>query len=317
MAESRRQKRELKKKADARQRAKRATAVKREAEKLEVVPVASSGELRPNRDAQDKLEETFRSHGIDFSSPGFYDQSKFAAIERRDSRFLESYAMYVHSRLYSPDYLAQVEPKIMRVARFLYETLKADGRRGACIDASLTMSRFLEREGIWNCVIAGGAVLDIPSLTPRYFWPMRAPGNSALTGHAWVCAPPFRVVDITISLQAYPTQYRPHLPEFIAAKHTHETSVIASELYEPEYRAHFFARYGRVPNIRDMETVDPYVLQVAKEFGVFWVEAQRAKVKYIPCQITASDGPLEAIQNFCPSVPSSLVLYERFKHEPV
>lgn len=270
------------------------------------MPTEPERALTPDPELQRQLEYGFAAHGIDHSQPGFFDHMAFVEAEKRDNRFLEKYALYVQKRQYSESYLAHAEERTRAAATFLHETLKKDGRLGACIDASLTVSRFLEKEGVWNCILHGATIVDVPGLSPRFYWPIRHPSNPAKTGHMWVCAPPFRVVDITISLQPYPPQYLPHLPDIVLGRQTAETSFVLDELVETEARIDFHRFRGRPYSARD---VDPAMFEVAKQFGAFWTATAGARFKYIPTAVTAPDGRLEDIKGFCRSVPNPADLY--------
>ncbi len=272
-------------------------------------PTGPDRELTPDVDLQKQLEDAFTGLGIDYSRPGFFDHPAFIQAEKKDNRFLEKYALYVQKRQYTDSYLAQAEERTRAAAHFLHETLKKDGRLGACIDASLTVSRFLEKEGVWNCILHGATAVHVPGLPPRFYWPIRHPNNPAKTGHMWICAPPFRVVDITISLQPYPPQYLPHLPDIVLARQTTETSFALDELVEMEARVGFHRFCGRPYSVHDVE---PAMFEVARQFGAFWTATAGTRFKYIPTAVTAPDGRLEDIKGFCPSVPNPADLYANY-----
>jgi hypothetical protein len=94
--------------------------------------------------------DRLRKLGIGTAKPGFYDDPKFLAAEKNDPTLLEAYADFVESMDFEAAYLTSAERCIEYTARFLYERLVSDGRKGACIDASCVLSRFLERQGVWN-----------------------------------------------------------------------------------------------------------------------------------------------------------------------
>src|SRR5690349_757032 len=97
----------------------------------------------------EELEEKFRRLGLDRLAPGFYDSPEFIRAERRDSTLLVNYAQYVKLLVLGADYLARARQIIEDSADFLYRALVLDGRRGACIDVSSALLRFLEQEGVW------------------------------------------------------------------------------------------------------------------------------------------------------------------------
>jgi hypothetical protein len=106
---------------------------------------------------------------------------------------LEAYADFVEGRDYTEEYLASAEKCIERTVEFLFGRLASDGRKGACIDASCVLSRFLERQGIWNYMVKGGLTVVFPpksGLARTYFSPIMAKENPAVAGHVWVSRRP-------------------------------------------------------------------------------------------------------------------------------
>ncbi|MGB8783360.1 MAG: hypothetical protein WCD02_09580 [Terriglobales bacterium] len=158
-----------------------------------------------------ELENLFRRRGIDFSHPGFCDTPEFQAVERDDPTFLNSYAMYVRRLEFSAEYMDRARAVIQATADFLYAELVADGRRGACVDISGLILRFLEHQGIWCHVTCGALKIEFPQesgIRPKWFFPLMHRDNNAFTGHAWIYAPPYTVVDISVSLQPYPAEHQ-------------------------------------------------------------------------------------------------------------
>src|SRR5262249_10357555 len=129
-----------------------------------------------------ELRAFFDRLGIDVSRPGFYDNPIFIKAERRDPRFITKYGQYLEALQFDNAYLNRARQTALRVADYLFEELRKDGRKGACIDVSGTAVRMLEEEGIWNYMVSGAVVVDFPhqsGLRRRYFWPLRHPDNPA------------------------------------------------------------------------------------------------------------------------------------------
>src|SRR6187402_329685 len=93
--------------------------------------------------------------GIDTSRPGFYNEPGFQAAERGDKKLLQAYADHVEHLSLDDGYLAYARERIVESASFFAERLHRDGRRGACLDASMILGQFLERQGVWNYVAEG------------------------------------------------------------------------------------------------------------------------------------------------------------------
>ncbi len=92
---------------------------------------------------REELENMFRGLGIDFATPGFCDTPEFQAVERNNPAFLKSYADYVQKLELSAEYIDRARAVVRDTAQFLYNQLVADGRRGACVDISGVVLRFL------------------------------------------------------------------------------------------------------------------------------------------------------------------------------
>ena len=93
---------------------------------------------------REELEAGFRRLGIDFANPAFYDTPAFHGAERQNPALVIEYAQYINALTFPPEYLERARAVVLASADFLYRELVADGRRGACIDISSTMLRFLE-----------------------------------------------------------------------------------------------------------------------------------------------------------------------------
>src|SRR5258708_3092372 len=97
-----------------------------------------------------KLDRVFSRLGINFDVPGFHDTPEFKRAEQDNPTLLETYGDFVEARSYSASYLAWARPIILDAAAYLHRELVRDGRPGACIDASIALSQFLDRLGVWN-----------------------------------------------------------------------------------------------------------------------------------------------------------------------
>jgi hypothetical protein len=110
--------------------------------------------VMPNM-TKDELEAVFGRFGIDFSRPGFYDSPEFRANEENDPDFIATYAQYVDSLNFTDNYLKHARQRALAAAEFMFAEIGRDGKKGACIDASGVLQRILDREGIWNYLVAG------------------------------------------------------------------------------------------------------------------------------------------------------------------
>ncbi len=264
----------------------------------------------------DSLRGVFEKEGVDVAKPGFYDHPAFLQLERKNPRVLELYALYVKCRSYGSEYVEFARLATPRATQFLYEVLERDGRRGACIDAMNILTRFLERLGVWCYGVSGALTIDFPSasrLPKQYFWPIRGPRNPAKTGHAWVSAPPFRIVDFTLGLQPYNKNQQQYLPRTVVAEQTHSHEVTLGDLVEPEAMHEIRSRFGRTPSLSEMaQTNARSMLECVSQFGSHKVSHEGTTLTYVSCAIHACDGPLEENRSFCPSVKDPAGLFNQF-----
>ena len=235
-----------------------------------------------------------RKLGVNTSKPGFYDQPAFLAAEKTDPALLEAYADFVEERVHSKDYLASAERAVEQTTTFLYERLLADGRKGACVDISLVLSQFLERQGIWNYLVKGALTVVFPpssGFDPRYFCPLTFGNNPAVTGHAWVCAPPFRIVDLTLTMQPYTGGEEKYLDGPVLAKSGRPTSVTAVDLFDSPPPGYPY------PTLKDAQESDPTLLKRIKRYGAIEVPVRHTRLRYFACSPSAPDLPLEKARN--------------------
>lgn len=260
----------------------------------------------------EELESLFRERGIDFATPGFYDGAAFQLCEREDPRFLENYGEYVHLLSFSHEYLNRVRVVVSELSTFLAAELVADGRTGACIDASGALMRMLEHEGIWSCMVAGAATVLFPpesGLGRRYFSPLVHPDNPAKTGHTWLFAPPFRVVDITLLMQGWNRRESKHIPSVILIERWEAAQADTDDLMERKLSELIYRTTGRAPS---MASLSPQLVQTMRKFPAFFITINGTRIKYVPTQVSAMDGTLERMRNLRLSGRYPFELYQRF-----
>lgn len=250
--------------------------------------------------AQNQLENLFQNAGIDYSKPGFYDTPAFIEQEKRAPSFLEVYADYIDSMSFSPDYLINAKSVALNVTKFVYDKLTSDGQKGVCLDVCGIISRFLEKEGIWNYVIKGGLTISFDKktrLSTTYCAPLMAHDNSAVLGHAWVVAPPFKVIDVAFSLQHYSRGEEKYLKGFIAEESIADAALEAIDIFDADAIKLFIKHNGHPPRIQDIKLITPGLVERAEKYGVFKVKLPDATLKYSSCGISFSEAPLEKVTN--------------------
>lgn len=138
--------------------------------------------------------------------PGCYDHSDFIRAEERDAHaaFL-SYAVHVSESV------NRSARTIERFATEIASHASAREKMSNCIDISLFLQRALEERGVWSVVIHGSVIVcfdnDVVYEIHEYDTPKY---SGASTGHSWLLAPPFDVVDLTVKHQRFAGE----LPEY-------------------------------------------------------------------------------------------------------
>jgi hypothetical protein len=247
----------------------------------------------------DSIRAEFLRRGIPIDRPGFYDHPAFLRLKAEDPEALAAYARYVLDQPYAPEYLAFAENAIRVVCDVLYRELILDGRLGACIDLSMALSRILDKLGVWNFMVNGAVTTVYPvesGLSNGYYWPVHK--SSAQAGHAWVCAPPFRVIDMTIGRQ--PTDFHPHdyVPDFVYAREASDFPVYIDDICSEDVRADMAAR-GTSLDLEGLFREHPRLRAFFAAFPGSLYSHNGALYEFIPVDTLEPIGPLEAITDLC------------------
>jgi hypothetical protein len=244
-----------------------------------------------NGDDHRALEQQFETAGIDVTVTGFCDSQPFIRAEEREPDLLLKYGRYVRGRPFEGAYAERVRRRVPLVAQFLAGKLAEDGRLGACIDASSVALRFLEHEDIWGFAAVGSLVvefIDPPGrrVSLQHFM---HPANAARAGHAWLCVPPFDVVDITVQAQTgFTEEERARLSPVLAEALATERDATVEELAEPELRELFLRDRGRAARVEDF--VGPALRDYWRQSPARVVTTAGVRLKYIECGVIAGDG---------------------------
>jgi hypothetical protein len=268
---------------------------------------------------REELEAEFERLGIDFRNTAFCETAAFLAAEQRNPRLLVKYAQYINTLTFTPEYLQRARTVVAETADFLFAELIADGRRGACIDISLTLQRFLERQGIWVYLVGGALRIQFPAASgigEKYFWPIMHGDNPARMGHAWVCAPPFKVIDLSFSLQPYRANEQRYLDGYVLVEEcvqpAEETNI--DDLMENEAKEEFVRVYRRAPTMADLPQIGfGSIVQFIADFSSCETTKDQVRLKYTPTKISAPDLPLERMTNLRLQGRYPMQLYEEFQ----
>lgn len=238
-----------------------------------------------------KIDRDFANKGIPTDKPGFYDHPAFVRIEKSNPDYLNNYARFVQKQIYSREYLEASRSVILKTSEILHEELKRDGRLGACVDVSMVLSRILDEEGIWNFSVKGALSIystDNNAALPIHFWPYDTKEIAA--GHAWVFAPPFSIVDITLKYQPYDEEVKKLIPDYILIEKGTISEARPEEIFSNTYRL-------MLPplNRNTIKKYEPKLAKFSEVFPTIQIKKDDLIFRYTPCGIGASDKPLSNI----------------------
>lgn len=262
-----------------------------------------------DRALEQDLVKLFRKDGIDFGTPGFYDEPNFLKKEQRDPRYLENYARYVESRSYSIEYLTDAKRKIEIAVKVLFAAVRQDGRQGACVDVSGMLGRMLDRMGIWNYVAKTTLTINFApgsSTPPQYFWVLDDGDFAA--AHAIVVAPPFCVVDITAGLQPYEEPIRRLLPDYVVSETFTSSSWKPDDLMNHQMLGSMLLQSGSFDKF--LKHAYPHMLSVMRTLPARQVSYGETIFKYVIVAVGGTIEPLEGVVGYKPCGRTALAIFE-------
>jgi hypothetical protein len=135
----------------------------------------------------------------------------------------------------------------------------------------------------------------------------RSERRQRAAGHAWVFAPPFRIVDVTLRQQPYRGHERDYLPPSVFSENAMPDDVEVDDLISPPVRAMLRARgvSGRA-QLAAVYGDLPRILQCFDTCSVVW---NGTRLKYAPAAFGVSEAGLEQITNITFLGRSPLELY--------
>ena len=133
---------------------------------------------------------------------------------------------------------------------------------------------------IWR----GLAVIDVPAFA------------GAELGHAWVAAPPFKIVDPTVRLQNPPGDaICQFVPPFVAVEDTAQVGKPSvTDVVSAEVRAHYALREGREDSQLHYR-LNPPLRDFGRNFPTLETTVEELILRYVPAGVRLSDVPLEQI----------------------
>jgi hypothetical protein len=145
-----------------------------------------------------ELQRLFEDCRIDYSQPGFYDDPNFIAEEQRQLLFLETYGEWVLCRQRHSDYDSHVRDVLGRLVPIITARLDRHEWFGGCIAVTGMLTRMLDRLGVWNTIMIGSASIYTDGRSRHFAIIDEHEGEGFETGHRWLIAPPYDIVDLTL-----------------------------------------------------------------------------------------------------------------------
>ncbi len=253
--------------------------------------------MNPFTSTYEDLAEDFRCRGISFDLPGFCDDPSFFEVERGVPNYLNHYAAFIAKRPYDANYLSRAQVIIDNAVSLLHAELVEHGRLGACVGMSEILFRILEQKKIWSCCIKGSLTITFPRKTgidTSYFW--SADHGNFVAGHAWLYAPPYTVVDISVKQQPYRGNEAKYIPDRILTTDTRPVIVNDEDIISPPVRMDLSA-YG-VPPHQHLKEVAPLIPDIFEAFPAVSVPGLKgSSLKYSPVAIHAPEDKLPYLEN--------------------
>jgi hypothetical protein len=139
--------------------------------------------------------------------------------------------------------------------------------------------------------------------------------TGAVTGHAWVCAPPFKVIDLSFAIQPYSPNEQRYLNGYVLAEECEgpPEATTVNDLMDNEVRQELTLALGRLPNMTDLPRVAPDLRDFMADFPSCKITKDEVHLKYIPTRISAPDRPLEGMRNLELRGRYPAQLYEEFQ----
>ncbi|EGD58018.1 hypothetical protein Y88_3348 [Novosphingobium nitrogenifigens DSM 19370] len=253
----------------------------------------------PAADEHDRLTAELRAAGIDPTKFGFYDQPAFVAMEKRDRIYIQKYAEWVITRPLNAAYEAHARTTVPKLAAIIASELAENAMSGACITAYGMMVRMLDRLGVWSFGLYGSANLDVPhrGLRQSFHAIDGAVDPASVTGHAWLCAPPYLIVDSSLALQDWDhAQMVDIVPPSIVVDDTAATVIEPTvEDCASEGARHYHGRRLQRTGSDLLHSLEPRLASFGQRFPAHEVALGELSVRYVPVAIRLPNLSLEHI----------------------
>jgi hypothetical protein len=213
----------------------------------------------------------------------------------------------VECRTYDPHYLAEARSKIEVAAEVVRAAVAADGRLGACVDASGMLARMLDRLGVWAYVAKVTLTVNFNPSTghsPQYFWVLDE--GRFVAAHAVVVAPPYYVVDVTVKHQHYNEATSSLMPDKLLVDEFTTAQWEPEDLANPAIRA---AATVRGPFDLYLKRHHPQMPEVMHALPARRANRGLVGCKYVPVAVGGTIEDLEGMTGYKPCGRTALELF--------
>lgn len=251
-----------------------------------------------------ELQNLFGRLNINYSSPGFYDDPNFVKEEKNNPRMLESYGEWVLHRERTPEYDTHVRTTLAKLAPIISARLDRHQWFGGCIAVSATLTRILERLGVWNIVMKGSASIYAGAESRHFAIIDEHEGEGYETGHQWLIVPPYEIVDLTLYYQRWHAAdviFHSRAPKIVLAEGTDIVRARPHDVIAPALLVHGTdsEMQNRLPDQRRFSSLFPARKMITNDMDI----------RYVPSGMTAPLEPLEGINTARRGGPSAIELW--------
>jgi hypothetical protein len=225
--------------------------------------------------------------GVDAVSLGGVLSDAFLRALERDPFLAVEYAQLVLARPRDAEEEARIRREVESAMDYALAVAERAGN-GRCADISLFLMALLEARGVPSFGVNGSCIVsdEEGDLTGFNFLDSLDEPGATLTGHMWVVAPPFSVLDATIAYQDPIPLTRPHQPP----------PHVVSEEYIPEYQVRQNDMVA--PRSRGQLSADlPSFQALADQIGVGIWRYDSASIRFIPGRVTLYEVALTDLQD--------------------
>lgn len=236
------------------------------------------------------VDRRFSALKIDRTLPGFYDHPNFVKEEQKDQRFAEAYADWVLLRERDAAYESKVREVVPKLAEIIEARIVRHNWQGACIAITAIVTRALDRLGIWNVPMKGSASAYSGSSSRHFTIIDDNEGAGFETGHMWIIAPPYDVIDLTLHHQRWRGDaFQKQIPKKILGEGLASVKARVEDIVAPEVRA----RHSNIPDLHN--AMFPDQARVLRKFPAKAFVIGTTDIRYVPASVSLPDVPLELV----------------------